>query len=108
MRRIVNAIVEMRWSRAGVAGIANISEDVTAINHIAWFERAVAIEMRVVMNLSSWSKHVDDLSPELVGPYAQDDSVGCAEHGCTAGREDVDALVRSSVTAWRTPGVGDL
>ena len=76
MRRIVNAIVEMRWSRAGVACIANVAKDVTAINHIARFERPVAIEMRVVVNLSSWSKHIDDLSPELVGPYAKDDPVG--------------------------------
>ena len=98
----------MRWSRAGVACIANVAKDVTAINHLARFERPVAIEMRVVVNLTSWSKHVYYLSAELVGSYAKDDSVGCAEHGCTAGREDVHALVRSSVTAWRTPGVGNL
>lgn len=98
----------MRWSRARVAGIADVAKDVTAINDIAWFERAVTIEMRVVVNLSSWSKHVDYLSAELVGSYANDDSVSCTEYGCTAGRKDVDAFVGSSLTSWRTPGIGDL
>ena len=97
----------MRWSRARVAGIANVAEDVAAIDHIAWFERAVAIEMRVVVNLSSWPEHVDDLPAKLVGSYSKNYSIGCAEYGRTACRKDVDAFVGAALTPRRTPRVGD-
>ena len=103
LNRIVNSIVKMRLGVAGIACISNVSDDVAGIDYISGFEAAISIEVRVVVALSSRAEHVDDLSPEGVGAYANDNAFCCAQNWSTAVGEDVYASMWSPSASGGSP-----
>jgi hypothetical protein len=91
--RIIDAVVKMRRSIPRVACISNVAEYVAGIDDVSGLEAPVAIEMCVVMNLSSGTENVDDLSTQLIGSNSDDDAFCRAEDWRAARGEDVYSLV---------------
>ena len=76
-----------------IAGISNVSKNVTGIDNVSGRKTAEPIEVRVVMHLSSGAEDVDDLTAEWVGSNAHDNPIRCAEDRRAALSKDVDALM---------------
>jgi len=85
--------MKMRRSTARIACISYVAEYVPGIHHVSRLERAVPIQVRVIVHLSARSEDVDDLSSERVGSYAHDNSFRGAKHGRAAFGKDVHALM---------------
>ena len=85
--------MQMRRSVSRIPRITDIAEDAAGIHDVALLERAVAIEVRIVVHLPAGPENIDDESSECVGSHADDDAFGGAQYRSSAGREDVHALV---------------
>jgi len=93
----------MRRSITRVTSIPNVTKYVAGVDVVSGLESAIAVEMRVVVHLSSRPEYVDDLSAELVDSGADDDAFRCAQNWSAAFRKDVDALVRSASASRKAP-----
>ena len=93
----------MRRSISRIARISNVAEYAAGVDIVAWLERAVPIEMRVIVHLSSRSKHVYHLTAQRVRSDADDDAFSSAQDRCASRRKDVDSLVATASAARKSP-----
>ena len=100
---IIHSVVEVKRRTCGISGVAHVAENISLPDHIARIERAILVEMRVVVHLPAGTHNRDYPATECVRTDAQHDAIGRAAHRRPALRKNVDTLVPASVTSRCTP-----
>lgn len=103
----VDTIMQMRRRAFGIAGIADIADDIAAVNEFVLFDRPEAVQMGKVMDLEPRAQYSDVIAAEAVLPYADDQAPNGRKNGCAAFGENVDAPVLTIAAARTAPGVND-
>jgi hypothetical protein len=100
--------MEMRRRSNGISGSADIANRITRHYRITFLESPPSIEMRVVVNLTSWSEHVDDEPAKSVRSHPHHYSLCGARYGGAASRKNVDSFMRAASTTRCAPCVGNI
>ena len=95
----------MAWCSLRVASISHKAECIAWLDEISWTHIPVAAQMSVVVPGSSRTKNPYDLSTQVVLADRHHDSFCGTDDRAPAGSEDIDAFMRATATASRTPGI---
>jgi hypothetical protein len=101
----VDTVVKMGWCAPGVAGIADVADDLAAANKTALSERPESLEVCKVVDLGPRAEDFDDIATKPVPANVEDDTRNRGDDLSAALGEDVNALVSPAAAARSTPGI---
>lgn len=104
----VDAVMQMHWSAARVAGIAGVTDDVARLDAIAGTEGAIAAQVRVVVALEAGTEDPHHLTAKVIGADAPDETARRTQHRRVLRGKDVDALMPASARSRIAPRVDEL
>jgi hypothetical protein len=103
----VDPVMQMGRSAACISRVAGIADNVARLYTITFTECGVAIQVRVVVPLETWSENPDHLAAESIRADTRHDSARRAQHRCVFRREDVDAFMPPATRPRVAPRVDE-
>jgi hypothetical protein len=95
----------MGWCAPGVAGVADVADDLAAANKTTLSERPESLEVCKVVDLGPRAEDFDDIATKPVPANVEDDTRNRGDDLSAALGEDVNALVSPAAAARSTPGI---
>src|SRR4051794_869684 len=103
--RLVDAVVEVGGVDRGVAGVADVADDLAGLDPVADLLEAEVLEVGVVEAIAARAGDRHHLAAEPLHALEFDDPRGGAADRRVARREDVDPLVMPAAVPRGAPGV---